>query len=602
MSIAQAQVRLTAAVRNWRFAREGSSLSDEDRQAILANYVELTPAGGGVAGMKREYGHSLEILLAITLTVLFIACANIAALLLARGSSRRGERLLRLALGGGRGRLMRQSLTESLTLGILGGGLALVIAVVGTKLLMTAAFRGAEFVPIQALPDLRVLAFTLVLSAIAVMLFGVLPTLYIGSEIGRGMKGASDEWSGQRRGWLGIGAMLIVGEAALSVVVLSGAGAFVRSLEKLAHQQFGFDHAHVLTLNVDPERAGYDHQHLAPLYRELGDRLNALPGVTSASFSTYSPLNECCSAFTISIDGYIRKPDERTNARIDRASPRYFQTIGTKLIHGRTFDARDTPDAPPVAVVSETFVRRYFPHEDPIGKRFGFGGEPDKARDLEIVGVVENAKYADIREDPVPTAFLPLLQAPRNPIGVVTETDFANVIEIRTTGRPDAVAGEVRAALTGIDPKLRVLHVATVADHLSQALGQDDVVAALATFFGLLALVLTSVGLYGLTAFGVSRRTSEIGLRMALGARRSTVTGMVIGRVLAQGAIGVLLGVPIALIAGRLIASQLYGVSPTDPRNSALAAAGLILCITIAGFIPARRAARIEPIVALRAE
>ena len=293
VSTVQAQVRLTAALRNWRFAQEGSAISDEERQAILANYVELTPAGGGVAGMKREYGHNLEILLAITLTVLLVACANIAALLIARGSSRRGERLLRLALGGGRGRLMRQSLAESLTLGILGGGLALVVAVVGTKLLMAAAFRGAEFVPIQVLPDLRVLAFTLGLSAIAVMLFGLLPTFRIGTEIGRGIKGTAtpDDWSGQRRGRLGLGAALIIGEAALSVVVLTCAGAFARSLEKLAHQQFGFDHAQVLTLNIDPERAGYDHQHLALLYRQLEERLNALPGVTSASVSTYSPLN-----------------------------------------------------------------------------------------------------------------------------------------------------------------------------------------------------------------------------------------------------------------------------------------------------------------------
>lgn len=604
VSIARAQVRLTAALRNWRFAREGSAISDEDRQQILANYIELTPAGGGVAGMKREYGHSLEILFAITLTVLIVACANIAALLLARGSSRRGERLLRLALGGGRGRLMRQSLAESLTLGLLGGGLALVIAGVGTKLLVAAAFRGADFVPIQVAPDLRVLAFTLALSVVAVVLFGVLPTLHIGTEIAHGMKGATapDEWSGHRRARLGLGAALIIGEAALSVVVLTCAGAFVRSLENLAQQQFGFDRAHVLTINVDPERAGYDHQQLAPLYREMEQRLNALPGVTSASFSTYSPLNECCTSFSIAIDGYIHKPDEEPHARIDRASTRYFQTIGTQLIRGRTFDARDTPNAPPVAVVSEAFVRRYFSHDDPIGKRFGFGGGADKARDLEIVGVVEDAKYNDIREDPFPTAFLPLLQAPHNPIGVLTETDFADVIEIRAIGRPDALASEVRSALTGIDPKLSVMHVATVADHLSNALSQDDVVAALATFFGLLALVLTSVGLYGLTAFGVSRRASEIGLRMALGARRGVVTGMVLERVLVQGAIGVLLGIPIAFIASRVIASQLYGVSPTDPRNSALAAAGLILCITIAGLIPARRAARIDPIVALRAE
>ncbi|HEY6358348.1 MAG TPA: FtsX-like permease family protein, partial [Vicinamibacterales bacterium] len=494
------------------------------------------------------------------------------------------------------------SLTESFTLGVLGGALALVIAGVGTKLLVAATFRGAEVVPIDTLPDLRVLAFTLILSAVAVLMFGVLPTLHIATEIAPGMKGAGDEWSGHRRGRLGIGAMLIIGEAALSVVVLTGAGALVRSLENLGHQSFGFDHARVLTLNIDPARAGYDHQHLAPLYHQLEEHLNALPGVTSASFSTYSPLNECCSAFTIVIDGYTPKQDERTGAMIDRGSPRYFETIGTRLLRGRTFDAHDTPDGPPVAVVSEAFVRRFFPHDDPIGRRFGFGGNAMRARDLEIIGVVEDAKYDEIRADAVPTAFLPLLQAPPNPIGVLTETDFANVIEIRTAGRPDALAGEVRAALTGIDPELSVLRVATVADHLSNALSQDDIVAALATFFGLLALVLTCVGLYGLTAFGVSRRTSEIGLRMALGARRSAVTGMVIGRVLTQGAIGALIGVPIAFISGRLIASQLYGVSPTDPRYSALAAVGLILCITIAGLIPARRAARIDPIQALRSD
>jgi macrolide transport system ATP-binding/permease protein len=602
VSVAQAEARLTAALKNWRFAREGSALSDEGRRVILGNYVELTSAGGGVAGMKRGYSRTLQLLLAISMTVLLIACANIAALLLARGSARRVERFVRLALGGGRGRLVRQSLAESLTLGLAGGALGLSVAVGGTKLLIATVFRGAQYVPIHVAPDLRVLAFTLVLSAGAAVLFGLLPTIRMSAEIARGMKPAGPAGHGPRavRRRLGLGAGLIIGEAALSVVVLAAASGFVRSLVNLTRQQFGFDREHVLTLNIDPARAGYGHNRLGPLYQRIDTRLNALPGVKGASLSTYSPFDECCDSFTITVDGYTPKSGERVNARLDRASPRYFETIGTRVLRGRSFDDHDTPESSPVAVVSDAFVRRYFPGQDPIGRRFGFGGAASHARDLEIIGVVENAKYDDVRETAQPMAFLPMLQEGPGAIGFLTEADFARVIEVRSAARPAALVAQVRAALVEIDPNLSVLQVATVSDQLDAMLSRDNVIAGLSTFLGLLGLALTGVGLYGLTAFSVQRRSSEIGLRMALGARRSTVMRMVIGTVLAQGVLGVLLGVPAALITGRLVASQLYGVSPTDPRNAALAVLGLVACMTLAGFVPAHHASRIDPIRALR--
>ena len=338
------------------------------------------------------------------------------------------------------------------------------------------------------------------------------------------------------------------------------------------------------------------------LYRQLDSRLNALPGVVSASFSTYSPFDDCCAAYSIAIQGREPTPTMPFFARIDRVSPRYFRTIGTTVVRGRGFDDRDVPTAAPVAVVNQAFVDRYFPQADPIGKRFGVGGDPKRGSDLEIVGVVQTAKYVDAREDPTPMAFLPFLQQPQDPIAVMLETDFTGVIELRSAGPPEALARQVRATLADINRELSPLHIATVADNLTDTLSQDNVIAALVTFFGLLGLVLTCVGLYGITAFAVQRRTSEIGIRMALGAQRSTVTGMVMRTVLIQGLLGLVLGVVAAIAVGRLIASQLYGVSSTDPRNAALAVAGLIVCVALAGFIPAYRAARIDPVSALRHE
>jgi macrolide transport system ATP-binding/permease protein len=601
VSPAQAQARLTMAFKNWIFSTFSAQIDAEDRPRELKSYIELTPAGGGVGGMRRDYAKTLRLLFGAALAILLIACANLSALLLARGTARRTERVVRLALGGGRWRLVRQALTESVMLALMGGGLGLAVAAISTRLLIAAVFSGASYVPIQSTPDLRVLAFAFALSCVAAIAVGLLPILRMDKEISSATSGSRVKASGFGAGKrLGLGQALIVVEAALAVVVLVVAGGFLRSLQNLTHQEFGFDHAHLLAANIDLARAGYDHSRLDALYRELDSRLNALPGVESASFSTYSPFDGCCSAFSIAIEGREPTRAEPFFARIDRVSPRYFRTIGTQVILGRGLDDRDSPTSTPVAVVNQAFVDRYFPHENPLGRRFGFGGQPKRGSDLEIVGVVQTAKYDNAREDPRPMAFLPFLQQPRDPIRVMLETDFAGVVQLRSSGSPEALIHAVRATLVDVNPRLSPLHVAAVADDLSDTLSQDKVLAALVTFFGLLGLVLTCVGLYGITAFSVQRRTGEIGIRMALGARQTSVTGMVMRTVLMQGLLGLVLGVLAAFAVGRIIASQLYGVSPTDPRNAALAVVGLITCVALAGFIPARRAARIDPVSALR--
>jgi predicted permease len=391
-------------------------------------------------------------------------------------------------------------------------------------------------------------------------------------------------------------------EVALSLVVLAGAGTFARSLANLSEQRFGFNRDHVLVVNIDTAHAGYSYNQLGPLYRRMYSRLNSLPGIKSASFSSYSPFNDCCSAFSAGVQGYARKPGERMSVRFDRVSPGYFQTLGTKVLLGLAFNELGAPTPRRVAVVNEEFVHRFLLNENPLGRRFGFGDERN-AGDLEIVGVVENAKYDSPREERTPMAFLPLLQAkPGDSTAAADDSNFVNTIEIRSSGRPEAIAAEVRRALAGIDSRLPVLRVSTLAENVSLMLNQENVIAALALFFALVALVLSCLGLYGLMAYAVQRRTSEIGIRIALGARRGAVIGMIIREALVQGVIGIVIGVPAAFAALQLVANQLYGVSPTDPKYSVAAALVLLICLAVAGWIPALRASRVDPIVALRYE
>src|SRR5438067_2366510 len=377
-TIADAQARVSAALRDWLRSREGAVLSPRIEAEIARTHVDFTPAGRGVTRTRRMYGFVLRLLFAISAAVLVIACANIASLLLARGAARGKERSIRLAVGASRGRLVRQSLAESLTLALAGGALGAPVAPASADALVRLVFRGSESLPVATTPDARVLAFAFALSCGAALLFGALPAL-------RG--GADAALRPPRLAWANA---LVVGQVGLSVVVLASAGALTHSLINLARQPFGFIGDRVLVVTIDPARAGYDYARLGPLYRQIAARLTALPGVSGAALSYYSPFNECCWSFTISVEG-PRGPNDGRSAMLNRVSPGYFTTLGTRLLRGRAVDERDTPASTRVAVVNEAFVRRYLPDSDPIGRRFGIGGDARRGA-LEIVGGVGTAK------------------------------------------------------------------------------------------------------------------------------------------------------------------------------------------------------------------
>jgi predicted permease len=467
------------------------------------------------------------------------------------------------------------------------------VASAANKLLLALVFDKADYVPIQTTPDVRVLAFTFALSCGAAFVFGLLPAIRMPSEIARTIRGARFRW----------GKALIVGEVAVSLVVLVGAGVFSRSLANLTGQQFGFDRTRVLVISVDPSLARYEYNRLRPLYQQLASRLNALPGVEKASFSYYSPFNGCCWAFSVSVPGYTPKARENMVAQLNRVSPHYFETLATKVLHGRTFDERDGPTAGRVAVVTDAFAQRYFPNEDPIGRSFTIDSEGHNA-DREIIGVVENTKYSSPREQPRPMAFLPLLQVRANESASSGnyQSNFINAIEVRSSGDPMLVAGLVQRTLAEIAPDLPVLRVDTLSEQIGGTVSQERAIARLAVLFGSLALVLTCVGLYGLMAYLVQRRTKEIGIRIALGVPRGAVIRMVMREALEQVVVGILVGMPMAFAVTQLIASQLYDVSPSNPTYAATAALVLIVGVTLAGYAPAYRASRTDPIRALRQE
>lgn len=585
VTFSAAQVAVTAQLHSFYLAQAGAHPTPDARQKIERIQITLKPGGGGISGLRSRYSKPLRVLMAAVGVVLLIACANIATLLLARASTRRQEFLCRLALGAAPARLLRQVLTESILLALIGG-------LAGTLLAWWAVRALAiwlKFGPlVNVKPDLAVLAFTIAVSITTGILFGIIPAWKFSRLDPRPGHTAPTSWRSRRFG--GTQTLIIV-QIALSLCLLVGAGLLTHSLLALEWQNIGFTRHHILLMRTDADLAGYQPSQYAALYRDISGRLNQLPGVQSAAITRFSPVSGYSSSGNFSIEGY--RPTTGKEMRVWDLSvgPRFFETLNIPLVLGRAIEERDSAASAPVAIVNQSFVNEYFAGTNPLGQHMAHG-DPFKAPGAAIVGVVADSKFFDLREKPKPMVFYPISQKDASSFELV----------LRTIAEPGTVAGEVRRALKQIDSRLPILEQHTLKDQVENFLLTQKMIASLCSLFGLLALLLASVGIYGTLAYSVAARTAEIGIRMAIGARRAQVVSLVLGNLVLVVLTGLLLGLPFAFGAARWLESFLFGVRPFDPlalSGSVLLIAGIAL---LAGYLPAQRAAKIDPMRALRHE
>jgi len=602
---AQMQAQINTELHQWLLSVQ-DKLDPRAREEIPKQFMTLGPGGDGVTDLRDQYRSGLYMLIAASVLVLLIACANLANLLLARGTARRQQTAVRLALGATRPKLIRSLLTESVLLACIGGAAGLALAYWGTRAILLVAFRGSDFVPIDASPSLTILLFAFALSLLTGIIFGVAPA-WIASH-----SDPADALRGANRSTRDRSAMpqksLVIAQAAFSLVLLAMAGLVTESLRNLEHFNFGFDTNQRLMVQISPLTAGYTLDRLPELYRQFRERLGEIPGVHSVSYSLYSPQDGDSWNDQIQIEGRARESTIKTHVGWVRVGPDYFKTIGTALLRGRVIGEQDTPNSQRVAVVDESFVRTFFPKEDPIGQHFGFDA-PGHSGDYEIVGVVKNTRYRspDDTEYPQnPMFFVPYFQMVQyqepNYATMEARSQFAGTIEIHYSGSQAEIGSQVRRVLAGIDPNLSLIDMHSFGEQVVRQFNQERLIARLTDLFSALALLLASIGLYGVTAYNTVRRTSEIGVRMALGADRGDVVAMVLRGAFWQIGIGLAIGLPLAIIAGRVMASKLYGVASFSPLILACAILALTLCAFMAGLVPARRAASIEPVKALRIE
>ncbi|HEY6291536.1 MAG TPA: ABC transporter permease [Terriglobia bacterium] len=591
----QAQATITGQVQQMMTARAGSQLNPEEKQRIQQAYVQFIPGARGLSSLRERFSERLQVLSLLVVLVLVIACLNAANLLLARAASRQREIAVRLAVGAGRGRLTRQLLTESVLLAGLGGLAGLVLAFWGTALLSNLVFGGSATLPFSLSPDARVLGFTLLVSLLTGIAFGLAPALRsarvdLNSSLKEG--GRSAGTAAPRIGRLASGKLLVSAQVMVSLGLLVVAGLFVRSLRNLMHQNLGFSPEHVLVCRLDIAAAGYKPDQLPAFYERLLGRVRALPGVRSAAVASRSVLGHSIHTSNISIQGVPSNPNGEIDTERKTASDAYFETDGMVLLAGRAITRDDTRDSPPVAVVDQTFAERYFAHQNPLGRHFSFGS-PFSPPGMEIVGVVADAKYDSLSDTKAPPmTFVPVAQ----------DGGYADDLELRVAGDPKGAGQDVRRAVADIDRNIMVTSVHPLRELVDESAHDSRLIAQLSSFFGVLALLLAAIGLYGVMAHSVLRRTGEIGVRMALGARRADILGLVLRESLLVVAIGVVLGLPASLSLGRLVSTQLFDLSPNDPATFTIATLLLLLAAALAGYIPAQRAAKVDPMVALRYE
>ena len=568
--------------------------------------LSASSAANGLSDLRAQFSQPLAILMGVVVIVLLVACANTGNLVLARAAARRSEFALRVALGAGRSRLIRQILIEGLVLAAFGGACGALLAFWATRALVAYASTGGAPIDLDLSPDLRVLAFTAGVSAVAGLMFGSIPAIRAGRSSANGDGGGN--LLPARAPRRGPGRLLIVTQVALSLVLVAGAGLFVRTLQNLHRHHTAVDGSQVLLARVEPRGAG---QRSAPgmairldrMYRDLLHRVEAMPGVRSASLARTSPLTRVSFSFRVMLPAG-GEPHVVPSLMI---YPKYFATLGIPVIRGRDFDETDLrPDSPSAVIVNEAFVQRFVSAGEPLGIEHGLRaatlprpGQPwQPGRPVNIVGVVKDTRYPALREAPTPTVYQPFLQA---------STGFGQmVLHVNVAGDPGSLVRQVSDAVQAIDREVPMFPVTTLEEEIAATLVRERLVATLSSGFGLVVITLVGIGLYGLMAFTVSRRTAEIGIRIALGARSGDVGWMVVRQAMAVVTAGVALGLPAAWIAGRLASGQISGmlfeITPADPLVLGAPVAILLLVALCAGLLPARRASRIDPMTALRSE
>jgi len=588
-SVEQAGANVNVLFKQALHEYAGPEPSKEHLDDIQRARIDLTSVARGLSRLRRQFSEPLEILMVVVGLVLLIACANIANLLFARSTTRYREIAVRQALGARRSRLMRQLLTESLLLALVGGGLGIAFASWANHLLLAMISGGPDPLPLDVAIDARLLVFTLAVSLVTALLFGTAPalratrlTLTSSLKEGRGPAGAAARSPLARA--------LVVSQVAFSLVLLVGAGLFLRSLVNLTHVDTGFNQENVLRLQIDASSVGYkEDARLAALYQQIEQHVAALPGVRAASISFFT-FRDGEWTNDVSVQGYA-PPGNKREVSHNIVGSGYFATMGIPVLVGRTFGPQDTASSMKVAVINETMARRLFPAGSPIGRHFGIGG-PEHANDIEVIGVVKDAKYDSLKEEPQPADYIPYSQ----------HVQYLGDFEARFSGDPMSVIPAVRHAIAEVDHNLPVSGVTTLAEQVSRSVASQRLVARLSAFFGLLAVFLACIGIYGLMSYAVTRRTSEIGIRMALGAGRRNVVWLVMREILVLVALGIAVGVPVTFAGNRLVSSLLFGLSPTDPTTMLAAPIIMLAVAVLAGYLPARRASKVDPMVALRYE
>jgi predicted permease len=588
-----AQVQTDLLFRDILREYAGPQPSQSRLEQIQEARIELTPAATGRSHhLRQEFALPLEILMAVVVLVLLIACANVANLLLARATARQREIAVRMSLGADRGRLFRQLLVESGVLGGLGAAIGVVFAWGASRLLLAMVSRGSDIIPLQITPDARVLAFTTTITVLTVFLFGTAPALgATGLDLAQSVKAGRGVLSPGVRSRLG--RVLVAGQVALSLVLIAGAGLFLRSLSNLGDIDVGFDRQNVLRFRLDLPAAGFQMDHrMTSVMNLIEERIGSTPGIASASFALSVFDGGGWSEDDVSVPG---RPSTDDDPRVDLniVGPQYFDVMKMPILFGRPLSPRDNDASPKVAVINETMARTFFPGTSPLGRTINVGNDAEW-QNLEVVGVVKDTKYMKLEEDQMPAAFFPHQQH--------RGEEFLRYFVARYRGDPASIGLAIRNAIGDIDPNLPVSDVRTLAQMVEDFSLNRRLVAELSSFFAILAALLACIGIYGVVSYGVTRRTNEFGIRMALGAQRRGVLWVVLRETLVLGIAGVVIGLMLALGCGSLVQSLLFGVKSSDPVVLGLSMLAMIVVAMLAGYLPARRATQVDPSVALRYE